>query len=681
MIRKNKGITLIALVITIIIIIILAGVSISAIMGDNGIAARAKYAAEQYSKEAIKEKIALAALIASTTEGGLTESNIRNILDDEFGTDAYDLVIDPETGNIVITVDDVEFIITPSGEVSESNSNTPVEPGTGPQGPTAVADPANSPSVGSNNPGSSWQSSGEAKLDLGEAINLRLKKIAAIANGVPESTTDTYTAYNTTDTYITAITWSNSAPTAGQIVNYGQLAMTGDSVVGNDTNAYSSKRIVSDVPVYAWYDNGTIYIYSTDSTLQLHPHSERMFEGMTALTDISGIASHLTYATSGNAKLGSLRYMFKDTNISNFSSIVWDVSSVDNELTYISGTGNTAFYKMCNGVPGDSHPTFTNPNGSWDMEGTFTPGVAPSNTLVSKLVALGDSMPSTYGYSVNYSVTVPGTGITYEYDFDDYSFYKTGTENVNVTLNDWKLFYCDGTYAYLISSDTVPNTTILGNETRRIFDADQDSSDAFAYYGNRNFVSGSKLNSSEQIGDTWSSALSNKNNWTQFVNSTYAVEAQGAPSKSMWLSSWNAKYPNYTLSNTRFNQLYTDNAARFENGSSTNGNAVTTTQLLDGLYFLDFSRVGDYASFEHTLGYLLLDKYDDTNIYVVGYTDYAYDSSWNRVPVRRLGYDNKDLSYNDDSESYKMGIRPVIKLKADVLGSIDTTNGTITLGE
>ena len=35
--RKNRGITLIALVITIIVLLILAGVSIASLMGENGI--------------------------------------------------------------------------------------------------------------------------------------------------------------------------------------------------------------------------------------------------------------------------------------------------------------------------------------------------------------------------------------------------------------------------------------------------------------------------------------------------------------------------------------------------------------------------------------------------------------------------------------------------------------------
>ena len=57
--KKTKGITLISLVITIIILIILAGIAINFAMGENGIITRAKNSKEQYTKEEIKEKLSL----------------------------------------------------------------------------------------------------------------------------------------------------------------------------------------------------------------------------------------------------------------------------------------------------------------------------------------------------------------------------------------------------------------------------------------------------------------------------------------------------------------------------------------------------------------------------------------------------------------------------------------------
>ena len=46
-IKKNNGITLIALVITIIVLLILAGVTIATLTGENGILPRASDASEQ----------------------------------------------------------------------------------------------------------------------------------------------------------------------------------------------------------------------------------------------------------------------------------------------------------------------------------------------------------------------------------------------------------------------------------------------------------------------------------------------------------------------------------------------------------------------------------------------------------------------------------------------------------
>ena len=56
-IQENKAITLIALVITIIVLIILAGVTINLTLGQNGLFTRAKTAREEYSTAEAKEKL------------------------------------------------------------------------------------------------------------------------------------------------------------------------------------------------------------------------------------------------------------------------------------------------------------------------------------------------------------------------------------------------------------------------------------------------------------------------------------------------------------------------------------------------------------------------------------------------------------------------------------------------
>ena len=57
MLDNKKGITLIALVVTVVVLIILAGVSINAVLGDNGIIKKANQAASVTKAAEVKEAI------------------------------------------------------------------------------------------------------------------------------------------------------------------------------------------------------------------------------------------------------------------------------------------------------------------------------------------------------------------------------------------------------------------------------------------------------------------------------------------------------------------------------------------------------------------------------------------------------------------------------------------------
>ena len=58
-VKKQNGITLIALVVTIIVLIILAGVSIAMLVGDNGIITKAQEATKKTESASLEEKIKL----------------------------------------------------------------------------------------------------------------------------------------------------------------------------------------------------------------------------------------------------------------------------------------------------------------------------------------------------------------------------------------------------------------------------------------------------------------------------------------------------------------------------------------------------------------------------------------------------------------------------------------------
>ena len=61
--KESKGITLVALVITIIVLIILAGISISIVMGNNGLVPTTKKAAENYQLAANEEQTSITNLM------------------------------------------------------------------------------------------------------------------------------------------------------------------------------------------------------------------------------------------------------------------------------------------------------------------------------------------------------------------------------------------------------------------------------------------------------------------------------------------------------------------------------------------------------------------------------------------------------------------------------------------
>ena len=84
-IRKERGITLIALVVTIIVLLILAGISIGAITGDNGIINQAQTAKEETEKGNVIEK-AQKDILAITASGrsDITQQELHDILEKYF---------------------------------------------------------------------------------------------------------------------------------------------------------------------------------------------------------------------------------------------------------------------------------------------------------------------------------------------------------------------------------------------------------------------------------------------------------------------------------------------------------------------------------------------------------------------------------------------------------------------
>ena len=87
--KSNKGVTLVALVVTIIVLIILAGISINLILGDNGLITRAQEAKKQQKIAEVKEKLSLELAAAETDaiirNESLEEEQLNDIVS-KYGT-------------------------------------------------------------------------------------------------------------------------------------------------------------------------------------------------------------------------------------------------------------------------------------------------------------------------------------------------------------------------------------------------------------------------------------------------------------------------------------------------------------------------------------------------------------------------------------------------------------------
>ena len=124
-VKKQNGITLIALVVTIIVLIILAGVSIAMLVGENGIITQAQRAAQETEIKGDEEKIRLAMSAAQIENNG--NSNIEK--DDleiallENGTKS--IVVDNEDGtrNIIFLDSKKIYKLNNDETIEDTNSD------------------------------------------------------------------------------------------------------------------------------------------------------------------------------------------------------------------------------------------------------------------------------------------------------------------------------------------------------------------------------------------------------------------------------------------------------------------------------------------------------------------------------------------------------------------------------
>ena len=166
MLNNKKGITLIALVVTVVVLIILAGVSINAVLGDNGIIKKANQAASVTKEAEVKE-----AINRTILEFYLT--NDYETLEDFLKAKAEDGSIDSVTKNAdgTLTVKKGEYSVTVENKTNSSG--------------------------GSSSGGSTGGETQTPEITIGEA------KVVANSDGTGSAITDAASIYLGSTLYIT----------------------------------------------------------------------------------------------------------------------------------------------------------------------------------------------------------------------------------------------------------------------------------------------------------------------------------------------------------------------------------------------------------------------------------------------------------------------------------------------
>ena len=113
--KKQEGITLIALVITIIMLLILTAVSIATLTGENGVLTRANKAKEETQITTAEEKVKVEVVGSYDNSGKISIENLNKNLENVTGlTSGLPIEFLPAT----VEVDGYEIIIGDNGNVS-----------------------------------------------------------------------------------------------------------------------------------------------------------------------------------------------------------------------------------------------------------------------------------------------------------------------------------------------------------------------------------------------------------------------------------------------------------------------------------------------------------------------------------------------------------------------------------
>ena len=353
---NNKGITLIALVITIIVLLILAGVSIAMLTGENGILGKANTAKTTNDEAKAKEQIQIAVMGSYGDDGKLKYDGLKKNLEDIGITGLPDETSYP----LEVTLDGVIATIKANGEVEFQTSGGFTQTGdtiTSPTGKTIkVGDYVNyDPTLGANASDLEYSSpASKTGADSDQDFNATTYKnagygwrVLGVKNGKLRLISEEYVGAGTysderrtlytlkgQNGYINGI---DELKTISAIFGHGKGAESATSITVDDINAITGYN-----PTTAKYEKGEFNEYGNKVTYTRWKGSALSSSGTNGKT-WSGNESTFNYynkatktfvpLTSGSTQLTSTAYWYNPASLTS-GQLVQPLPGVDENGTY-----------------------------------------------------------------------------------------------------------------------------------------------------------------------------------------------------------------------------------------------------------------------------------------------------------------------------------------------------------
>ena len=345
--KRNKGITLIALVVTIIVLLILAGISINALTGQNGLLNRAAEAKEKSENSQKEEQIKLAVMSSIGTDGLIDFNQLKTEIESKGGR------VTGTTFPVTVTAGNSTYQIDQYGNITEAS--------TVPQIGYTVTNIDGSEITGSNLPESAKLNVTITNISELTVTSLKIKNSSGteIAGATVDTSKGTISAQITENgKYIVEIVATDkkgkSASANPEIQVSGKLKIANleaNWTVADSTNAnddwYAYKdnagtKAQVNVPKLA--DGMTAIKYSTDSDLTAGSKwANAMTKDGSMWVWIPRYAYKITYKSSNKSEGGTIEIAFLKDATNEFldNTIQGEIKTNISDVTYTTNANGT----------------------------------------------------------------------------------------------------------------------------------------------------------------------------------------------------------------------------------------------------------------------------------------------------------------------------------------------------